>query len=93
MGVSPDEARAVDDVGAFQKEVPQKRLPLIDGWLKPELKKRGIPMIDLRPAFKKVPKGQLPNHFTVGHYSKQGNLVAAKALLKGLRELDPNCPR
>lgn len=76
-----------------QAEVPKKRLPIIDEWLKPELKKRGIPMIDLRPAFQKVPKSELPAHFTVGHYSRRGNLVAAKAMVAGVRALDPNCPR
>jgi hypothetical protein len=76
-----------------QGEVPRKRLPLIDNWLIPALKKRGIPMIDLRPAFKKVPKTELPGHFTMGHYSKRGNMVAAKAMLEGLRKLDPNCPK
>ncbi len=76
-----------------QGDVPKKSLPLIDAWLIPALKERGIPMIDLRPAFKKVPKTELPGHFTMGHYSKLGNMVAAKAILQGVRELDPNCPR
>ena len=75
-----------------QGEVPKKSLPIIDIWLKPALEERGIPMIDLRPAFKKVPVKELPGHFTMGHYSKRGNLVAAKAMLDGIRKLDPKCP-
>jgi len=76
-----------------QADVGKKRLPLIDDWLIPQLKKRGIPLIDVRPAFKKVPNTELPGHFTMGHYSRRGNRVAAKALLAGIRKLDPNCPR
>ncbi|HEX5052981.1 MAG TPA: GDSL-type esterase/lipase family protein [Planctomycetota bacterium] len=76
-----------------EEEVPQARLELIDGWLRPALEERGIPLLDLRAAFQQVPKTELPGHFTLGHFSKRGNLLAAKALLEGIRRLDPACPR
>lgn len=76
-----------------QEEVAQPRLEIVDDWLRPALEERGIPFVDLRPAFQKVPKSELAEYFTVGHYSKRGNLVAARALLDSIRELDPKCPR
>ncbi|MBL8753924.1 MAG: hypothetical protein JNK15_11560 [Planctomycetes bacterium] len=75
------------------EEIALPRHPTVDDWLVPELGKRGIPMLDLRPAFRKVPQAELVEHFTLGHYSKRGNRVAAEAMLAGLRELDPECPR
>lgn len=75
------------------EEVHMPRLDLVDGWLLPALAERGIPLIDVRPAFRAVPKSELVECFTQGHYSKRGNLIAAKALLDGLRALDPKCPR
>jgi hypothetical protein len=29
----------------------------------------------------------------MSHYSRRGNRLAAKALLDGIRALDPKCPR
>jgi hypothetical protein len=75
------------------EEVALPKSEIIDDWLKPALAARGIPLIDLRPAFQQVPQAELPDHFALGHYSRRGNLVAAKALLEGLRALDPKCPR
>ncbi len=74
-------------------EVHQARLEIIDGWLRPALEQRGIAFLDLRPAFQALLKSELAEHFTVGHYSKRGNLVAARALIDGIRALDPKCPR
>jgi hypothetical protein len=74
------------------EEIGQPRNGIIDDWLAPELQKRGIPMLDLRPAFRKVPQSELVEHFTLGHYSKRGNTVAARSILDGLRQLDPQCP-
>ncbi|MFY9343848.1 MAG: SGNH/GDSL hydrolase family protein [Planctomycetota bacterium] len=75
------------------EEVGQARSEIIDGWLRPALAERGIHFLDLRPAFQQVPKSDLPEYFTQGHYSKRGNLVAAQALLAGIRALDPKSPR
>jgi hypothetical protein len=76
-----------------QEDVPLPRMPLVDDWLCPALAQRGIPFLDLRAAFRQVPSSELAQQFTMGHYSKRGNLVAARALLDGIRELDPKCPR
>jgi hypothetical protein len=75
------------------EEVWLDRIELIDGWLQPALAERGIPFLDLRPAFRQVAKSELSDHFTQGHYSKRGNLVAARALFDGLLTVDPECPR
>ncbi|MCB9879376.1 MAG: hypothetical protein H6835_17410 [Planctomycetes bacterium] len=93
-----DQAKARDQLFVLAllpvfEEVAADRLPLVDDWLLPALKERGIPLLDLRPAFKRIPKDELLAHFALGHYSRRGNLVAAKALLEGIRKLDPDCPR
>jgi hypothetical protein len=75
------------------EEVAPPRHELIDGWLRPALEQRGIAFLDLRPAFRQVEKSELVEYFTQGHYSKRGNLLAARALLDGIRALDPKCPR
>lgn len=75
------------------EDIPQPKLALIDDWLRPALAERGIPFVDLRPAFRAVLASSLPEHFAQGHYSQQGNLVAARALHAALQGLDPECPR
>lgn len=75
------------------EDVGTERHELVDGWLRPALAARGIEMLDLRPAFRAVPKAELVDHFALGHYSRRGNLLAARALLEGLRALAPECPR
>lgn len=75
------------------EDIVRERSELVDGWLKPELDARGIALLDLRPAFRALPRATLPDQFTQAHYSRSGNLVAAKALLEGIRALDAKCPR
>lgn len=74
-------------------EIRQPRSELVDDWLVPALAERGIPFLDLRPAFKAVPRAELHECFVLAHYSARGNLIAARELLAGLRRLDPGCPR
>jgi hypothetical protein len=75
------------------EELALERMEIIDDWLQPALAERGIPFVDLRPVFKQVPKADLAEYFTMSHYSRRGNRLAAKALLDGIRALDPKCPR
>jgi hypothetical protein len=75
------------------EELALERMEIIDDWLQPALAERGIPFVDLRPVFKQEPKAALAEYFTMSHYSRRGNRLAAKALLDGIRALDPKCPR
>ena len=75
------------------EELNQTRSELVDDWLRPALAERGIPFLDLREEFRKIPASELAEYFTMAHYSRKGNMVAARALLDGIRALDPKCPR
>jgi hypothetical protein len=76
-----------------QEELPQERSELVDDWLRPALAERGIPFLDLRPTFKQLPKSEIPEHYALAHFSRRGNVLAARTLLDGIRALDPKCPR
>ena len=76
-----------------EPELLGKRPRLLAEWLEPCLEERGIPLIDLWPAFKALPPPQRQVHFALGHYSSLGNRLAATKLLEGLRALDPSVPR
>lgn len=76
-----------------ESELRKTKSPLVDGWLRPELEPRKVELLDLRESFRRLKRSERAEYFTQAHFSRKGNMLAAREFLARLRELDPRFPR